>query len=91
MVCVINDAEERMGTYPMEVERVAVVCRRSFPEVAGALEQYVPAAAMSLIVRMIASRLSAAETEQAIARMFGGFGFMMLAKLDQGPMVSPAW
>jgi uncharacterized protein (DUF302 family) len=88
MVSVIDNAEERMGTYPMEVERVDVVCTKSFPEVAAALEQYVPAADTSLILRMIASRLSGAEIERAIANMVGEFGFMVLAKVDQGALVS---
>lgn len=80
-----------METYPMEVERIDVVCAKSFPEVVAALEQYVPAADMSLIMQMIARHPSASEIGRAINTMVGEFGFMMLAKTGSGTTGFAAW
>jgi len=77
-----------METYCMEVERIGVVSSKPFGEVVAALEQHVPIADMPVILRMIASRLSAQEIERAIGGMVGELGFLVLAKLDQGPLVS---
>ena len=52
------------------------------------MEQHVPIADMPVILRMIASRLSAQEIERAIGGMVGELGFLVLAKLDQGPLIS---
>ena len=43
---------------------------------------------MPPILKMAASRFSAQEIERTIAGMVGELGFVVLAKLDQGPMVS---
>ena len=77
-----------METYRMDVERVDVVSPRPFSEVVATLERHVPIADLSVILRMIASRSSAQEIERTIGNMVGELGFMVLAKLDQGPLVS---
>ena len=77
-----------METYRMKVERVDVVYTKSFFEVVTALERHVPMSDLSVTLRMIASRASAREMERAIGNMVGDSGFMVLAKLDQGPLVS---
>jgi uncharacterized protein (DUF302 family) len=77
-----------METYRMDVERVDVLATKSFSEVVATLERHVPIGDMSTILRMIASRPSAQEIERAIGNMVGDLGFIVLAKLDQGPLVS---
>lgn len=77
-----------MGAHHMEVERVDVISTKPFAEVVTTLEQHVPIADMPAILKMITSRLTAQEIERTIGGMVGELGFLVLAKLDQGPLVS---
>ena len=74
-----------METYRMEVERIDVVSSQTLWRGRG---RFGPIADMSVILRMIASRLGAQEIERAIGGMVGELGFLVLAKIDQGPLVS---
>jgi hypothetical protein len=72
----VANRDERTETYRMEVKRIDVVSSKPFGEVVAALEQHVPIADMSVILRIIASRLSAQEIERAIGGMLGELGFL---------------
>jgi len=77
-----------LDTYNLRVERIDVISTRSFSEVVATLEKNVPIADMSVILGMLAKRPSAGEIERVISDMVGELGFVVLAKLDQGPLVS---
>jgi len=77
-----------MGAHHIEVERIDVTSTKPFAEVVATLEKHVPIADMPAILKMITSRLSAPEIERTIGDMVGELGFVVLAKLDQGPLVS---
>jgi uncharacterized protein (DUF302 family) len=71
-----------------EVERVDAVCERSFAETVATFEREVPAANMPAIAQLVASQASANDIETRVAAMVGDLAFMILGKVDQGPLVS---
>jgi uncharacterized protein (DUF302 family) len=78
-----------MNTYRFEVERCDYSSpRRTFEQVIAAFEQKVPAADLAKFAQLVASKAQATEIQNAVQAMAGDLGFMHLAKLDQGPLVS---
>jgi uncharacterized protein (DUF302 family) len=77
-----------METYRFEVERIDVASTKSFSELVATLEQQVPPVEISVFSQMIASRFNAQEIERAVDGMVGDLGFLIVGKLDQGPLVS---
>ena len=77
-----------METYRFEVERIDAASTKSFSEVVATLEQQVPIADISVFIQMIASRFNAQEIERAVEGMVGDLGFLVLGKIDHGPLVS---
>src|SRR5262249_57190958 len=78
----------RMSTRHVTIEHVDLTTHRTFEEARAILERNVPVADVQRFVALVASRASAAEIESAVAGMVGDLGFMVLAKLDQGPLTS---
>ncbi len=77
-----------MRTVQFKVERVEVDSKKSFEETVAAFDKKVPAADLFAIAGMISSRATVQEIENTIQAMVGDLGFVVLAKLDQGPLVS---
>ena len=71
-----------------EVERINVRLTRSFPEACAALEEQAPKADVATFAQMVSSGWDARRIERAIEGMAGELGFMILGKLEQGPLVS---
>jgi uncharacterized protein (DUF302 family) len=74
--------------HKFEVERVDIALKKSFAATVAAFEQKAPAANLSVFVQLAASRATPAQIEQAVHAMAGDLGFMTLAKIDPGPLVS---
>jgi len=77
-----------MKAHEFAVVRVDVVTRRPFAEVVTRLEQKIPSADLATLNRLVHSQASASEIENSVKAMVGNLGFMILAKLEQGPLVS---
>jgi uncharacterized protein (DUF302 family) len=77
-----------METFRFELERIDAPSKKSFSEMTAALEEQVPSADVSTFAQMITLRLDAQEIARAIDGMVGDLGFLVLAKIDQGPLVS---
>lgn len=71
-----------------EVERINVRLQRSFSEACSALEEQAPKAEVAVFVQMVTSGWDARRIENAVEEMVGELGFMILGKLEQGPLVS---
>jgi uncharacterized protein (DUF302 family) len=80
--------EEMMTSLAVRVERVDVLCGRPFSDTIAVFERQVPRADISAMNGLVTSQASAAEVQTRIAAMVGELGFMILAKVDQGPLVS---
>jgi uncharacterized protein (DUF302 family) len=72
----------------VSAERVDVLSTRSFEETVATLEREVPPADMATLTRLVASRATAPEIETSVAAMAGSVGFMMLGRIEPGPLVS---
>jgi uncharacterized protein (DUF302 family) len=70
------------------VERVDVETRHGFAHVVAALERRVPVGDAVTLGELARSRVSAAQIETAVQAMVGDLGLMILAKLEQGALVS---
>jgi uncharacterized protein (DUF302 family) len=70
------------------VERIDAVSSLSFIQLATAFEALIPTADLSAFERMVASRSEPKEVERAVEGMVGKLGFVALAKINQGPLVS---
>jgi len=77
-----------MEAYSFAGERIDVPSQTSFPEITGALETHVPSADLTAFARLVIDRAGVDEVERAIDGMVGEPGFLMLARIDQGPLVS---
>ncbi len=77
-----------MTTRRFEVERMEVDSRRFFEDLATALEARVPAADPAVFRELVTSGASAAEIERKVSSLVGELGFVTLAKVDPGPLVS---
>jgi len=77
-----------MTTRTFRVERIEVESKKSFAELAAALEKEVPAADPVVFRELVTSRAPAPEVERKVQAMAGELGFLLLAKVDQGPMTS---
>ncbi len=69
-------------------ERVEVISTKSFSETIAAFERRIPMADSTAFGRLVADDASTREIEDVIEGMVGDLGFLILAKLDQGPLVS---
>jgi uncharacterized protein (DUF302 family) len=77
-----------MGTFRFEVERIDVPSKKSFSEMIAALEEHIPSADFATFAQMVSSRLSAQEIARVVDGMVRDLGFLVLAKIEQGPLVS---
>jgi uncharacterized protein (DUF302 family) len=77
-----------MYTYNFQGRRIAVPANKSFAEVLAAFEGRVPVQDVSVLNGLATSQASRQQIEDAVQKMVGDLGFMVLAKLDPGPLVS---
>ncbi len=88
-VTLTEEMKPKMNMYRFEVERFDYPSsKRTFEQVIAAFEQKVPAADLAQFAQLVASKAPATEIETAVEAMVGDLGFLHLAKLDQGPLVS---
>ncbi len=69
-------------------KRAEVTSTKSFPETIAAFERRVPTADFSAFARLVEANASTQEIEDVVRGMVGDLGFLIFAKLDQGPLVS---
>ena len=84
----MTSAVRSTKTQRYEVERIDILLQRTFPEACAALEEQAPKADVAAFVKMVTSGWDARRIELAIQGMVGELGFMILGKLEQGPLVS---
>lgn len=77
-----------MTTSRFQVERMEFDSTSTFEALAAALEQKVPAADFGRFRELVTSRATASEVERQVQSMVGDLGFVILGKVDQGPLVS---
>ncbi len=77
-----------MKKFNFDGERVEVTSTKSFPETIAAFERRIPMADISAFARLVAAGANAKEIEEVVEGMVGDLSFVILAKLDQGPLVS---
>jgi len=77
-----------MRTHTFKVERIDVESKKPFDGLTTAFEKKIPAADFPAFVRLATSRASVREIEAKVQAMAGDLGFMVLGKIDQGPLVS---
>ena len=80
--------ENSMKTRTFKVERIEVDAKKSFEEMVAAFEKKIPAADFPAFNKLIASHAAAGEIEAKVQSMVGDLGFVILGKIDQGPLVS---
>ena len=54
----------------------------------AAFEKSIPAADLSVFAKLVSAGAGAGEIEQSVREMVGDLGFITLAKINQGPLVS---
>ena len=77
-----------MKTHEFAGRRLDVAATKSFAEVVASFEHRVPSQDVPTIAGLINSRASRRQIEDAVQHMVGDLGFLVLAKVDQGPLVS---
>ncbi len=77
-----------MKTIRFEGERIEITSTKAFPEATAAFERRIPMADISAFTRLVAAGASSKEIEDVVEGMVGDLGFVIFAKLDQGPLVS---
>ena len=75
-----------MKSHSYDGKRMDVTATRPFVEVVAAFEQRVPSQDLKDITELISRRASRHDIE--VQKMVGDLGFMLLTKLDAGPLVS---
>jgi len=70
------------------VERIDVESKKSFEDLAAAIEKKIPPADFGVFNKLAASHATAKEIEAKVQSMAGDLEFMILGKIDQGPLVS---
>ncbi len=70
------------------VERLEVDCEKSFEDLTTSLERRIPAANFATFDRLASSQATAEKIQAEVRSMTGDLGFSILAKIDQGPLVS---
>lgn len=77
-----------MRTNSFAVERIEVDSEKSFEDLAASLERRMPITDFAVFDRLACSRVTAEEIQAEVQSMAGDLGFVILAKIDQGPLVS---
>lgn len=77
-----------MKKFRFDGERVEVTSTKTFSETIAAFEHRIPMADSSAFARLVAADANTREIEDVVDGMVGDLGFLILAKLDQGPLVS---
>jgi uncharacterized protein (DUF302 family) len=72
----------------LTVEKIDLLARQSFDDVRAAFEKVVPAADLAAMTKLITSHASRHEIEETVRSMTGDSGFMILGRIDQGPLTS---
>ena len=74
--------------HKFSVERIDVTSKRPYEGVRAALEASVPSANLATLTQLVTTNADARQIEHAVNEMVGDLGFMLFAKIDQGPLVS---
>ena len=77
-----------MKVHASHAQRVEIDSKRSFEELAAAFEKMIPPADFALFTKLTASRAAATTIEAQVQSIAGDLGFMILGKIDQGPLAS---
>ncbi len=77
-----------MKTHPFASERIDVVCKGTYAETTARFEQTVPAADAARMQELVHAQADRARAERELQSLLGEFGFMVVAKVEQGPVVS---
>lgn len=72
----------------LKVEKIDLEAEKPFEEVRAALEKTVPSADFAALNQLVASRASREAVEAKVRSMTGDLGFMVLGRIDQGPLTS---
>ena len=77
-----------MEKYHFYGERIEVTSTKKFSETIAEFERRIPMVDSSAFARLVAADANTREIQDAVESMVGDLGFLILAKLDQGPLVS---
>lgn len=77
-----------MKTSSFTVERIEVETTRPFEDLAGSIERRIPAADFAAFDRLARTHATAEQIQSEVQSMTGDLGFVILGKIDQGPLVS---
>ncbi len=69
-------------------QRIEATSTKTFQDTIAAFEQRVPIADFSAFDRLVAAGANTQEIQGVVNSTVGDLGFLILAKLDQGPLVS---
>jgi uncharacterized protein (DUF302 family) len=72
----------------LSVERIDVGLDGSFSETTALFEQKVPRADLSRFAQLVTSEATPQQVEDTVRNMAGDLEFMVLARIDAGPLVS---
>jgi uncharacterized protein (DUF302 family) len=78
--------ERAMTIHSFRAERIDLISYRSFSDAVEAFHNRVPGASVAVLTSLASA--NAAEIEHAVQEMVGDLGLMILAKVEQGPIVS---
>jgi len=77
-----------MNACKFEACRVEVKARKSFAEVVAAFSRRVPFQDPAALTGLVTAQASLQQIEDGISKMLGYLGFVALANLDAGPLIS---
>ncbi len=77
-----------MKKYRFDGQRIEVISTKTFQDIIAAFERRIPIADFSAFARLVADGASTQEIQDVVDSMVEDLGFLVVAKLDQGPLVS---
>ncbi len=77
-----------MKKFRFDAKRVEVTSTKTFSEAIATFERRIPMADFFAFDRLVATGANAKDIQDVVSGMVGDLDFMILAKLDQGPLVS---
>jgi len=84
----VRTKEKSMRAYCFTVERIEVESEKSFEDLAASIERRIPVADLAVFDRLVGAGATAEQIQSEVQSMTGDLGFVMLGKIDQGPLVS---
>jgi uncharacterized protein (DUF302 family) len=77
-----------MNAFKFQVERIDHCSSKPFEKLIAAFEEKCPLGELARLNQLATSRASKSDIEQTVGSMAGDLGFMHMAKIDQGSLVS---